>query len=169
MGTIETSSEKINLWTCCKRKIVGFKGQCEPEDFISISSKACLPFQSLSAMFLVHALSLNWGTLASEWFSWLSWPFYRLELLILPTAIYCLEMRTYFCSSLDWFTLPLCTCKIQRYGRCFNNSNNNNNYNDNNDKNSKWNVLERHSKWGFRGYLYILNLWCSKMKQPQKR
>ena len=52
VGIIETSSEKINLSTCCKGKIIGFKGQCEPEDLIPISSKASLPFQSLSAVFL---------------------------------------------------------------------------------------------------------------------
>ena len=62
-----------------------------------------------------HALSLTWGTLA-KWMIFLAeLTFYRLELFILPTAIYCLEMRTFSCSNLDWFTLPLCTCKIQRF------------------------------------------------------
>ena len=62
-----------------------------------------------------HALSLTWGTLA-KWMIFLAeLTFYRLELFILPTAIYCLELRTFSCSNLDWFTLPLCTCKIQHF------------------------------------------------------
>ena len=101
-----------------------------------------------------HALSLTWGTLA-KWMIFLAeLTFYRVELFILPTAIYCLEMRTFSCSNLDWFTLPLCTCKIQRFlvslirsmFYSFKKKNNNN---------RKWNLSEIDSKWGFSGYLNI--------------
>ena len=62
VNTIETSSEKINLSTC-KGKIISIKGQSELEDFrpifLPISSKASLPYQGLSAMFLDPSLEAH--------------------------------------------------------------------------------------------------------------
>ena len=63
-----------------------------------------------------HALSLTWDTLAK-------WMIFLAELTFLsPWVVYfahCnllfIEMRTFSCSNLDWFTLPLCTCKIQLF------------------------------------------------------
>ena len=72
LSTIETSSEKINLGTYCKGKIIGFKGQCEREVLIPISSKASISSLSESISSVSwHALSLTWGTLA-KWMIFLA-------------------------------------------------------------------------------------------------
>lgn len=97
VGTIEKSSEKINLWSCCKGKIIGFKGQCEREDFISISSKASLPFQSLPAVFL----GMRYPSIEAVYL------FLALSCLFCPPqfTVYW-KMWTFSCSSLEWFTIP---------------------------------------------------------------
>ena len=66
VGTIETSSEKINLWTCCKGKIIGFKGQCEREVFREFLPKLLFPFRVSQQCFLAcviphlrHACQVN--------------------------------------------------------------------------------------------------------------
>ena len=113
VDTIETSWEKINLWSC-KGKIIGFKRQCELESLINayFLTNFFQKFSSLSGSISSVSWSLTWGTLAKWMIFVTELTFFCLQLFILPTTIHCLEMRTFSCSRLDWLTLPLCTCKI---------------------------------------------------------
>ena len=83
VDTIETSWEKINLWTC-KGKIIGFNGQCELESLINayFLTNFFQKFSSVSGSISSVSWSLTWGTLAK-------WMIFVAELtFLLPSVVY---------------------------------------------------------------------------------
>ena len=90
VDTIETSWEKISLWTC-KEKIISFKGQCELESLINayFLTNFFQKFSSLSGSISSVSWSLTWGTLA-KWMIFVARLIYLSSLLFtLSTIIYC--------------------------------------------------------------------------------